>query len=141
MRFYYGDNNLLRVLDEVEFWKRQEAEHTVVIEQIIPNLEPENISRLKEFRLMFNQTEAEVVKLMETYIRSQGLLHPDFSYQVLNFIYHSINESQDFIAFLNEMKQNSLALQNNIVGVTVINHIIRESEYFIGISQTVLYRT
>jgi hypothetical protein len=31
MQFYYGDRNLLRVLDEIEFWKRQEAGHTVVI--------------------------------------------------------------------------------------------------------------
>lgn len=39
IQYYYGYKNLLRVLDEVEFWKRQETEHTVVIREIAPDLE------------------------------------------------------------------------------------------------------
>ena len=39
MRFYYGDKTPLRVLDEIEFWKQQESEHTVVILQIVDDLE------------------------------------------------------------------------------------------------------
>nr|WP_027417925.1 DUF2935 domain-containing protein [Aneurinibacillus terranovensis] len=41
MQFYYGDKMPLRILDEIEFWKQQEAEHTVVIRELVSNLEGE----------------------------------------------------------------------------------------------------
>jgi len=34
MQFCYGDKNHIRILEEAEFWKRQEAEHTVVIRKL-----------------------------------------------------------------------------------------------------------
>lgn len=33
MQFYYGQQMPLRILDEAEFWKNQEEEHTVVIRE------------------------------------------------------------------------------------------------------------
>jgi len=38
------------------------------------------------------------------------------------------------------MVVNSKAIEENIVAVTVINHIIRESKYFIGIATTIFYK-
>lgn len=40
MQFYYDDKMPLHILDEGEFWKHQEAEHTQVITALTPNLEP-----------------------------------------------------------------------------------------------------
>lgn len=39
MQFYYGQQMPLRILDEAEFWKHQEEEHTVVISELVPDLE------------------------------------------------------------------------------------------------------
>lgn len=140
MQYYYGDYNLLRLLDEADFWKQQEQEHTVVIEQIVPDLEQNYVNRLRDYGRLFGQTHGNVTQLAETVIRLKGMYSPELHQQVLSMIHYCMNESQDFINFLNDMMARSSALQGNVVANVVINHIIRESEYFTGISQTILYR-
>ena len=48
MQFYYGGQMPLRILDEAEFWKHQEQEHTVVIRELVDNLEEEYVNALME---------------------------------------------------------------------------------------------
>lgn len=140
MRFLYGNKNLLRVLDEADFWKQQESEHTIVIEKIVPNLEQQYVQGLNDFRLKFSKAQAQSVQLIETTIRSKGDVKEEFKKQINDYIYYAIKQSQDFIGFLNKLKANSNAVKGNVIATTVIDHIIRESEYFIGITQTVLYK-
>jgi len=139
MNFLYGDKNILRVLDEIEFWKTQENEHTTVIEQIVPDLEPHFMDQLYDFRNLFAQSEGETVKLIETVIRSKGIIDEELTKQIMDFINYVIDESQNFISFLDEMKENSPAVMENPIAQIVINHILRESQYFIGIAQTIIY--
>jgi hypothetical protein len=139
MNFLYGDKNLLRVLDEAQFWKHQESEHTTVIDQIVPDLEAPFSERLYEFRNLLSQTEGEAVRLIESYIRSKGIISEELSEQIINYIHYAINESQNFLQFLDDIKQNSPVVQNDPVALVVIDHIMRESEYFSGIAQIVLY--
>jgi len=141
MQFYYGERNLSRVLDEAEFWKRQEAEHTVVIRQIVNNLESEFVSQLQQFEQAFHQTEGMVVKYVETIIRSGGNVSLIMQQQIMQLIDLALHQSQQFIILLNRLLSESEAIHNNPVAAVVINHIRRESEYFIGIAQTVLYDT
>lgn len=137
MQFYYGDQNYLRVLDEVEFWKRQEAEHTTVIQEVIPDLDLMTVNQLNEFELEFNQTQQKAVQLIETAVRSQGQLNQQMTQHILDFINYAIQESEQFVQFLNDFLAQA---QIDMVGKTVVNHIIRESEYFIGIAQTIMYQ-
>lgn len=139
MQFYYGDQNYLRVLDEVEFWKHQEAEHTVVIREIIDNLDSTVVNQLQAFQNEFTQTEQKAVQLMETVIRSKGQINHMMTQHIMDFIQYAIQESERFVQYLNELKTLDYIAENT-VGVIVINHIIRESEYFIGIAQTILYK-
>lgn len=141
MKFLHGEYNLLRVLDEIEFWKLQEVEHTVVIEQIAPNLEPHFLDQLYDFRNLFAQSESEAVRLIETYNRALGNINQEMKNLILDFINYVIDESENFISFLNDMKENSQAILENAIIQIVINHIIRESQYFIGIAQTITYST
>jgi hypothetical protein len=138
LKFYYGDKNLLRVLDEVEFWKRQESEHTVVIRQVVTNLEAQYVRLLQEWELAFAQTEGVAVQYIETIIRSNFNISNTLKQQIIQFISYACNQSQKFIEFLNEMAANSNAVRGNQVAQVVINHIRRESEYFIGIVQAFL---
>ncbi|MBS4539613.1 DUF2935 domain-containing protein [Clostridium sp. D2Q-11] len=140
MRFYYGEKNLYRVLDEMEFWKRQEAEHTVVIREIIPNLEDRFVKELESYQKSFNETEGMAVRYIETLIRSKGGVDPIFTQQIMEFICYAIEQSQQFIMLLEQILAESKGAINNPVAETVINHIRRESEYFIGIAQTILYQ-
>ena len=50
MRYFYGDKNILRALEEAEFWKHQESEHTDVIQEISPDLESEYVERLEKYK-------------------------------------------------------------------------------------------
>lgn len=47
MQYYYGNQMPLRVLDEAEFWKHQEEEHTIVIRELVRNLEQKYVEALQ----------------------------------------------------------------------------------------------
>ena len=51
----------------------------------------------------------------------------------MNIINLSVRQSQVFVDFLGMLLRDSDAVKNNPSAVVVINHIRRESEYFIGI--------
>jgi hypothetical protein len=139
MQFYYGDQNYLRILDEMDFWKQQEYEHTTVIQEIVPNLDAATVNQLQEFGQVLNQTHQKAVQLIETVIRSLGQVNQVMNQHIMDFIRYGLEESQQFVQFLNGLL-NSQAVKENMVATVVINHIIRESEYFIGISQTIIFK-
>ena len=56
MQFYYGNQMPLRVLDEAEFWKHQEEEHTVVIRELVANLEEEYVKAMHEWEKALGET-------------------------------------------------------------------------------------
>lgn len=138
MQNYYGDKMFLRILDEAEFWKRQESEHTVVIRNIVPGLEEEYVKQLQNWELALSQTQATAERYMEAVIRSGSCISPQLHQQILGFINFCICQSQEFIQFLNLISSRSAAIRNNPVALVVIDHIRRESEYFIGIAMAVL---
>ena len=72
MRYFYGDKTPLRILDEIELWKRQESEHTIVIRQIVPNLERDFEEKLKNWELNLSKTAAAAVRYIEEVIKMQG---------------------------------------------------------------------
>ena len=137
MQFYYGEQNILRALDEAQFWKRQEAEHTTLIPVITPNLEAEYAGRLETLGNEINQLEEESVKFITSVVRSRGVVGRDLKVQMLNFIKRCVEQSKDFIALMTEMLENSRAVHANAVSQTVIKHMIRESQYFVGIEQLI----
>lgn len=138
MQFYYGDRNLLRVLDEIEFWKRQEAEHTVVIRQIVDNLEPRYVALLQKWELVFNQTEGVAIKYIEAVKRANFNVSRALEQQIIQFVHYALDQSRNFILLLDELLAQSGAVRSNPVVPVVINHIRRESEYFIGIVEAFL---
>ncbi len=133
MRFFYGDKNILRALEEAEFWKHQESEHTDVIQEVTPDLEEEYVSRLEEYKEIFDSTHARIVQLIETAVNCQNMLSPEIYQEIINIINLAVAQSKVFVNFLGMLLRESDAVKNNPAAVVVINHIRRESEYFIGI--------
>ena len=133
MRFFYGEKNILRALEEAEFWKRQESEHTEVIQEIVPDLEEKYVSKLEEYKEIFDSTQGRIVQLMETAVNCHNILSPEIYQDMIDIINLAIKQSQVFVEFLSLLLRESEAVKNNPSAVTVINHIRRESEYFIGI--------
>ncbi|WP_374717374.1 DUF2935 domain-containing protein [Neobacillus sp.] len=139
MQFYYGYQMPLRILDEAEFWKHQEEEHTVVIRELVSGLEEEFVEALKKWETALSQTHQQVVRFIETVIRS-GYYIPNQLYQhVLQLVSYCLQESLAFIQLCQQIKTNSKAVSNNPTAKVVLDHIIRESEYFTGIAQALIY--
>ena len=133
VEYYQGEHMPIPILDETEFWKVQEAEHVTVILDIVDDLEPEFVAALLEMEKRLWATRAETVR----YIEALARLHGKPSYELLDEIMYLIHEakleSKEFIALFDRIIDESAAVAANDVAQTVINHIRRESEYYVGI--------
>lgn len=141
MRFFYGEKNILRALEEAEFWKHQESEHTDVIMEVVPDLEDEYVQRLEEYKEIFNATSGRIVQYTEGAVNCHNTLSPEMQQNIMNIIDLSVRQSQVLVDFLSMLLRDSEAVKNNPTAVVVINHIRRESEYFIGIITAFLSAT
>ena len=138
MQFYYGEQNILRALDEAEFWKHQEAEHAALVPVVAPNLEPQYVAKLEQFGNELNRMQAEAAKYVESIARSKGNVSPELKMQMLNVIKQCLEQSNSFCKLLEDILRNSAAVRANKPAQTTIAHMIRESSYFIGIGQLIL---
>ncbi|CAH8768622.1 DUF2935 domain-containing protein [Paenibacillus dendritiformis] len=138
MQFYYGQQMPLRVLDEAEFWKMQESEHTVVIREALTNLENHYVEALKQWEQALTRTHQKVVSYVESVIRSQ-YVPAQLHQQVIQLVTYCLDESMKFIELCRQIKTHSSAAKNKPIAQTILDHIIRESEYFIGIARVILY--
>lgn len=133
MRFFYGDKNILRALEEAEFWKHQESEHTDVIMEIAPDLENEYVEKLEQYKHIFDSTHDRAVQYSETAINCNNIVSGEIYENIVNIVDLSIRQSKVFVDFLGMLLSDSEAVKENPTAVTVVNHIRRESEYFIGV--------
>jgi len=140
MQFYYGNQMPLRVLDEAEFWKHQEEEHTVVIRELVTNLEEHYVKALKEWEEALSETHQEVERFIQTVIRSGNVVSPSLYEDVLKLVSFCLDQSQKFIDLCRHIKTESAVIKNNHTAKVVLDHIIVESEYFMGVAQTILYQ-
>ncbi|TCP30591.1 DUF2935 family protein [Scopulibacillus darangshiensis] len=140
MQYYYGGQLPLRVMDEAEFWKLQEEEHTVVIRELVKGLESKYVEALKQWEILLSETHSQIVRFIETAVRSNGSFSQELYRDLMQLIVYCLNQSEKFIAFCNEMMRESDPIKNNPTARVVMRHIIDESEYFIGIAQTILYQ-
>ena len=138
MQFYYGPQMPLRILDEAEFWKHQEEEHTVVIRELVTGLEAEFVEALLEWEKALSKTHQQVVSFIESVIRSGYYVPVQLYQQVLQLVTFCLEESERFIELCRQIKNDSAAVAKNQTAVVVLDHIIRESEYFIGIARALL---
>ncbi|MFC0215583.1 DUF2935 domain-containing protein [Paenibacillus chartarius] len=135
MLMVYGALMPLRVLEEIRFWKMQEREHTVVIRTLVPDLETPFVRLLEEWEGVFEKAEMAAVRLIEAAIRSGFWLPPQQQAQVNQLLIASASQSRLFIQHLMRMEQESVPIRTRPVVKTVLEHIIRESEYFLGVLQ------
>jgi len=139
LQFYYGHQMPLRILDEAEFWKHQEEEHTIVIRELVKNLEAPFVEALQQWEQALSATHQSVVRFIESVARSGYAVSPALQQDVLNLVRFCLHQSLQFIQLCRQLKTDSEPVKTNPTAIAVINHIIRESEYFIGIAQTLLY--
>ncbi|MFC4098555.1 Fe-Mn family superoxide dismutase [Paenibacillus xanthanilyticus] len=138
MLFVYGPYMPLRLLEEIQFWKTQEMEHTVVIREIAPNLEAPYVALLKAWEPVFARTAQTADKLLAALVPQSAALPPACREQVDALLRVSAEQSKRFIEQLHRMIKESAAIAASPVAVTVVHHIIRESDYFLCVLATLV---
>lgn len=133
MLYVYGPLMPVRILEEIIFWKTQENEHTAVIQAIIPQLEEPYVKLLNEWAIVFGATEEAARQLLNTVLKTStpSIRVPGSPTEQLLRI--SCNQSHQFIRHLYAVMAESDAAKLQALSGTVILHIIRESEYFLGV--------
>lgn len=136
MLYIYGTKLPARILEEIRFWKQQEMEHTDVIQAIVPNLEQPFVKLLNEWHVVFAETERAADGLLRQILQYSGPIPGPVINQVEQLLRVSFDQSQHFIRQLHELKNTSAAVRQVPLADTVLLHIIRESEYFLGVLDT-----
>lgn len=140
MQFYYGQQMPLRILDEAEFWKHQEEEHTVVIRELVSGLEEKYVEALKKWEQALAETHQLIVRNIESVVRSGQYIPNELYQHVLQLTAFCLQQSLAFIKLCQQIKTDSAVVSANPTAKVVIDHIIRESEYFVGIAQALQYQ-
>jgi len=104
--------------------------------EVLPNLENEYLVALKQWEQALTATHQKVVSFIESVIRVQ-YVPAQLQQQVIQLVAYCLDESMKFIEQCSQIKTYSSTTKDN--PVAQIDHIIRESEYFIGIARVILY--
>ncbi|MNO52919.1 Superoxide dismutase [Mn/Fe] [compost metagenome] len=137
MLFVYGPYLPVRILEEIRFWKGQEKEHTDVIQAIVPGLEPNYVQLLNEWKKVFAETEEAANRLLQYGLSSkQAVTNPKFIAETERILQASAQQSREFVKQLYFILDQSAAVKAVPIAKTVLLHIIRESEYFLGVLET-----
>ncbi|MGF7049365.1 Fe-Mn family superoxide dismutase [Paenibacillus sp. DS2015] len=139
MLYVYGSMLPVRILEEIRFWKTQEMEHTQVIQAIVPDLEKSYVDLLNEWAVVFQQTEVAAQKLLDQALDPSS----SSSHQVIadteQLLIISAHQSREFIRQLYLMMEQSNAIRQVELAPIVLLHIIRESEYFLAVLETLCH--
>lgn len=136
MLFVYGPYMPLRWLEEIRFWKTQEREHTVVIRTIVPGLEPVYASTLAAWEPVFGAAERAADQWIRLLSAEPDRLPPGAGEQTDALLRVSRLQSESFIRQLAAIREMSAAVRRNPVAPVVLDHIIRESQYFLDVIET-----
>ncbi|MEK4234729.1 Fe-Mn family superoxide dismutase [Paenibacillus sp. FSL H7-0714] len=136
MLYVYGPMLPVRILEEIVFWKTQEKEHTEVIKAIVPKLEDPYVKLLDEWAVVFGATEQAAQQLLNAALSASPPPQSELTAETEKLLHISCNQSQEFVRQLFAIMESSAAVKAVPLATTVILHIIRESEYFLAVLQT-----
>lgn len=140
MKFYYGEQVPFTILDKTLYWKIQELEHISLIKRIMSHIHYEQVRHIKHWEDALDTTYRHIHRFIESAASSNDQFSSYLYKQVLELIEFCLQESVSFIQFCRQIKINNNNIENNLVINELIDHIICQSDYFIGFAQTVLYK-
>jgi len=111
-----------------------------VIRELVSDLEQKYVDELHEWEKEFAVAHQRVTRYIETVKRSGGHVSQALYQDVLQLVTFCLKQSEEFIDFCRTLKEESQPISTNPTAIVVLDHIIVESEYFIGVAQTILYQ-
>lgn len=137
MLYVYGPYLPVRILEEIRFWKEQENEHTDVIKAIVPALEQPYVKLLDDWAKVFEETQKAANELLQHALHTQhNPSEPGLLDQIERLLDASFRQSKEWIRQLYIILDQSAAVKAVPLAKVVILHIIRESDYFLGVLET-----
>ncbi|MDK8182757.1 Fe-Mn family superoxide dismutase [Paenibacillus sp. UMB4589-SE434] len=131
----YGPLMPVRLLEEIQCWKNQEQEHTVLVHQMVPELEPTYVQLLNEWEHVFIKTEETARNWLHAIQKNNGQTDAALNDQIELLLKAAVYQSEQFTEQLDYLKQYSQAVQNLPLVSLVIAHIVRESYVFVSAAQ------
>lgn len=138
MQPYYGGQMPLKILDETELWKRQEAEHSIILGELTVGLEQEYVDGLKRWGETLDATHRHVRRFIESVTRVNQQFPPQLYDQVLELVSFCLQESITFKDFCHQILNKSVVTRNNHTVKLFIQHVVNVSDDFIYTAQSTL---
>ncbi len=126
----------LRILEQVRFWKMMEKEHTILIRQACPTLEPEYEKLLSDWEVVFAKTESTAHQAIQHHLYRS---HPtmETSKPLQHFVHQANTHSYEFIQHLTKLMDKSRGIKSQQHTTPILNHIIQQSQYYIYVMEQV----
>ncbi len=133
MQAFNDVSHRLKLLSEIHFWKTHEKEHSLLIRELVPSLEPEYASLLTEWEAVFHRMEHAAQKQMQAAIRFPGEHADVLEPQAEMLARASAAQSAEWCRQLFHMTEQSAALRSRPTAKEMVSHLIKESDYFLHV--------
>lgn len=122
----------VRVIEFIRHWKLQEKEHAAVILQAAPELEPQYVQLLQSWEPVFSHTAHYTNQWLDDWLPFPARLPAQVAESVESLIDAALQQSRTYVDQLTQLTER-IASESTAITKTVINHAIRESNYYIGL--------
>ncbi|WP_025696650.1 DUF2935 domain-containing protein, partial [Paenibacillus forsythiae] len=131
MLYKYGPPSSVRILEEIRFWKNQEKDNAALVKLAVPELKAPFVKLMDEWAAVFAASENAARSLLER-AQSPGTGGDADPAEVERLAEAAREQSREFIRHLNAIQEQSPELRGAAAD-TYLTHVIRETEYFLGI--------
>lgn len=123
----------LRMIEEVRFWKMREKENIALLSRLCTGIEPHYAQLLNAWEDVLNKTGDATNRWITASLRDSSTATNE-----LKMIEHAVKQSEDLTQHLQKLTVQSRTIANSPLITLVVQHMIHESDYFLGVFHTVL---
>ncbi|EXX87869.1 superoxide dismutase [Paenibacillus darwinianus] len=131
MLFVDGPYVQLRLLEELQSWKKREKEHAAVLRAISPGSDPGFVRTLEEWESVFADTERCAEWWLNASLERPGLLPASAGPQLAALVHAARAQSEAFVRQLHDYRTHSADLRAAPVTSVIIGLMLRESQYLL----------
>lgn len=132
----YKSNMPFRLLEEIRLWKMQEKDHANIVLKSSPELPPAFTSLMKEWENVFTKTQDAAHQWIETLLSQEEHAESTQMNQIHHLAHTSANQTEEWIQQLYRMLNQIQLFTEQTARRVLVMHIIRVSEYYLGVMKT-----
>lgn len=140
MLMVYNSLMPLRIMEEVRFWKMREKENIAMLSELCTGIEPHFAQLLQAWADVLHKTGDAADRWIKSSLNESLAMHnlaqnqSDYN----KMMRHAVKQSEDLTQHLHKLAAQSHTISNSPPIIVVVQHIIRESEYFLGVFNSVI---